>query len=119
MPSWLKKEEPVMFNWNAIMLVILVMLYFAALSYLNNRHARTALISNDEYLSSLALFRQCSVYNLFQCSAEEWRFSNSKIDSDFKSYLKTGHIPHYVVNYVKQNIRPEDVKFLRRVSRPW
>lgn len=108
-----------MLNWNAILLVMLVMLYFAALSYLNNRHARTAFISNDEYLSSLAMVRRCSVYDLFQCSAEEWRFSSSKIESDFRSYLKTGHIPHYVVNYVKQNIRSEDVKLLRRICRPW
>jgi hypothetical protein len=108
-----------MLNWNAIMLVMLVMIYFAGLSYLNNRHSRTAFISNDEFLTSLAMVRQCSVYELFQSSGVEWRFSNSKIETDFKSYLKTGHIPHYVVNYVKQNIRSEDVKLLRRVSRPW
>lgn len=108
-----------MVNWNAIMLVMLVMIYFAALSYFNNRHSKNAFISNDEFLASLAVVRQCSVYDLFRCSGVEWRFSGSKIESDFTSYLKTGHIPHYVVNYVKQNIRVDEVKSLRRVSRLW
>jgi len=108
-----------MFNWNAVSLVILVMLYFAALSYFDNKHIKKAFISNDEYLSSLAIIRQCSVYDLFICSGEDWRFSSTKIGNDFEAYLKTGYIPHYVVNYVKQNTRPEEVTSLRRVSRLW
>jgi hypothetical protein len=108
-----------MVNWTSLAFVMLVMLYFAALSYLNNRHSERAFITNDEYLNSLAIIRRCSVYDLFMFSGVDWRFSNSKIDSDFNDYLKTGHIPHYVVNYVKQNIRSEDVKLLRRIGRLW
>jgi hypothetical protein len=108
-----------MVNWTAIAFVMLVMFYFAALSFLNNMHSKRAFISNDEYLNSLAIIRQCSVYELFMRSGMDWRFSNSKIDSDFKAYLKTGHIPHYVVNYVKQNVRPEEVKTLRLIGRLW
>lgn len=106
-------------NWTAIFFVTLVMAYFAALAYFENQHCKKAFISNDEFLSSLAVVRQCSVYDLFRSSGMEWRFSNSKVDSDFTSYLKTGHIPHYVISYVKQNIRVEEVKSLRRVSRLW
>jgi len=108
-----------MLNWTSIIFVMLVMAYFATLSFLENQHSKKAFISNDEFLASLAIVRHCSVYDLFVCSGGEWRFSNSKIESDFRSYLKTGHIPHYVVNYVKQNIRSEDVKSLRRVGRLW
>lgn len=108
-----------MVNWTAILFVMLVMAYFAALSYFENQHSKKAFISNDEFLASLAIVRQCSVYDLFRSSGVEWRFSNSKIESDFQSYLKSGHIPHYVVNYVKQNIHVEEVKSLRRVSRLW
>ena len=108
-----------MFNWTAIFFVTLVMAYFAALSFLENQHSKKAFISNDEFLASLAIVRQCSVYDLFVCSGMEWRFSHSKIETDFSSYLKTGHIPHYVVNYVKKNIGSEDVKSLRRVGRLW
>jgi hypothetical protein len=108
-----------MVNWTAIFFITLVMAYFAALSFLENQHSKKAFISNDEFLDSLAIMRKCSVYDLFVRSGGEWRFSASKIEADFKSYLGTGHIPHYVVNYVKQNIRPEDVKSLRRVGRPW
>lgn len=108
-----------MVNWTAVILLMLVMLYFAALSYFNNLHSKNAFITNDEYLNSLAIIRKCSVYDLFMNSGVDWRFSNSKIDSDFKDYLKTGHIPHYVVNYVKQNIRSDDVKLLRSIGRLW
>ena len=93
--------------------------YFAALAYFENNYCKRAFISNDEYLSSLAMVRRCSVYDLFRCSGVDWRFSNSKIETDFNDYLKNGQIPNYVVNYVKQNIRPEDVKSLRRISRLW
>jgi len=108
-----------MFNWNAVFYVMLIAGYFATLAYFENTFCKKAFISNDEYLESLARFRQCSVYDLFRLSGGEWRFSSSKIESDFKAYLKTGRIPQYVVNYAKQNIRPEDVKLLRRTSRLW
>jgi hypothetical protein len=108
-----------MVNINPTLLVVLVMGYFAALAYFENNYCKRAFISNDEYLSSLAMVRRCSVYDLFRCSGVDWRFSNSKIETDFNDYLKNGQIPNYVVNYVKQNIRPEDVKSLRRISRLW
>ena len=108
-----------MVNWTAIFFVMLVMAYFAMLSFLENQHSKKAYISNDEFLASLAIVRHCSVYDLFIHSGGEWRFSSSKIEGDFRSYLKTGHIPHYVTNYVKHNIRPEDVRSLRRVGRLW
>jgi hypothetical protein len=108
-----------MLSWTAVSFVMLVMLYFAALSYFDNQYSQKAFITNDEFLNSLAIIRQCSVYDLFMCSGGDWRFSNSKIEADFEAYLKTGHIPPYVVNYVKQNIRPEEVTSLRRVSRLW
>jgi hypothetical protein len=108
-----------MFNWDAVFYVMLIAGYFAALAYFENTHCKRAFISNDEYLSSLATVRQCSVYDLFRFAGVDWRFSNSKIESDFKAYLKTGQIPQYVINYAKQNIRPEDVKSLRLTSRLW
>jgi hypothetical protein len=108
-----------MVNVNADFLIMLVVAYFAALAYFENTYCKKAFISNDEYLASLAMVRKCSVYDLFRCSGADWSFSNSKIETDFNVYLKTGQIPQYVVNYAKQNIRSEDVKSLRLVSRLW
>jgi len=108
-----------MFNWNAVLYVMLIAGYFAALAYFEKTQCKRAFISNDEYVASLAKVRKCSVYDLFRFSGSDWGFSNSKIETDFKSYLKTGHIPQYVVNYAKQNIRPEEVKSLRLISRLW
>jgi hypothetical protein len=108
-----------MVNENAVLLIMLVAAYFAALAYFNKAYCKNAFISNDEYLASLAMVRKCSVYDLFRCSGADWKFSNSKIENDFSAYLKTGQIPQYVVTYVRQNIRPEDVKTLRLISRLW
>ena len=108
-----------MVNINPVFLVMLVAGYFAVLAYFENNHCKRAFITNDEYLSSLAMVRQCSVYDLFRRSGADWRFSNSKIETDFNAYLKTGHTPQCVVNYVTQNIRSEDVKSLWLVSRLW
>ncbi|HSO62959.1 MAG TPA: hypothetical protein VLR50_18135 [Desulfobacterales bacterium] len=108
-----------MVNVNADLLIMLVVAYFAALAYFENTYCKKAFISNDEYLASLAMVRQCSVYDLFRRSGADWRFSDSKTETDFNAYLKTGQIPQYVVNYAKQNIRPEEVKSLRLVSRLW
>jgi hypothetical protein len=108
-----------MVNVNADLLIMLVVAYFAALAYFENTYCKKAFISNDEYLASLAMVRQCSVYDLFRRSGADWRFSDSKTETDFNAYLKTGHIPQYVVNYVRQNIRSEEVKSLRLVSRLW
>jgi hypothetical protein len=108
-----------MVSGNAVLLVMLVVAYFAALAYFDKAYCKNAFISNDEYLASLAMVRKCSVYDLFQCSGADWKFSNSKIEYDFNAYLKTGHIPQYVITYVKQNIRSEEVKSLRLISRLW
>ena len=104
---------------NPVLFVMLVAGYFAALIYFEKNHCKRAFISNDEYLSSLAMARRCSVYDLFLCSGVDWRFSKSKIETDFRDYLNTGNIPHYVASYAKQNIRPEEVKTLRQISRLW
>ena len=79
-----------MANINAVFLVMLVAGYFAALVYLENNHGKRAYISNDEYLSSLAMVRRCSVYDLFHCSGVDWKFSNSKIEADFSGILTPG-----------------------------
>lgn len=108
-----------MINANTLFLVLLVAAYFAAMAYFERTHARRAFISNDEYLCSLALLRQCSVYDLFHLSGGDWRFSTSKIESDFQAYLRTGHIPSYVANYVKKHIASDEVRRLRRTNRLW
>jgi hypothetical protein len=108
-----------MVNPNAVLMVMLVAAYFAALAYFERMHCKRAFISNDEYLSCLAIVRQCSVYELFRCSGGDWGFSSAKVESDFRTYLKTGHIPQYVVKYARQNIRPEEVRSLRKIGRLW
>jgi hypothetical protein len=74
---------------------------------------------DDEYLSCLAMARQCSVYHIFQRAGDDWRFSHAKIDSDFAQYLREGLIPRYVTLFAKKNVTPEDMKIYCLMSRGW
>lgn len=99
-----------------VLLVLLTIACVVLRSYLDSQRAEKAWISNDEFLSSLARVRQCSVYDLFVHSGREWKFSRSKAEIDFEAYIRSGHIPPYVVRYVKQHIAAEEVKALRRLG---
>ncbi len=65
----------------------------------------------DHRLSDLAFTTGCSVYALFQNAGAEWRFSSSKIDQDFKNYLRHNQTPHYVNDYVRRLESPHEATY--------
>lgn len=99
--------------------LLLTAFYFIGAAVVDKHTARCRAIRDDEYLSCLAMARQCSVYQVFQSAGADWRFSNAKIDSDFVHYLREGCIPRYVTRFSKNNVTPEDVKMYRLMSRGW
>ncbi len=99
--------------------LLLTVLYFLGASFADKRFASCRSIRDDEYLACLAMARQCSVYRIFQSAGDEWRFSQTKIDSDFAHYLREGFIPRYVIDFSKKNARPEDLKMYCLMSRGW
>ncbi|MCU0561139.1 MAG: hypothetical protein MUD16_13225 [Desulfobacterales bacterium] len=102
-----------------IFFTLLTALYFLAAALVDKRTARCRAIREDEYLSCLAMARQCSVYQVFRSAGADWRFSAAKIDSDFAYYLREGFIPRYVVRFSKSHVTPEDVKMYCLMSRGW
>jgi len=106
-------------HYDASLLLILTAIYFAVQTYATKRYAKNRLVSDDEYLSCLAMVRQCSAYDIFRLAGDVWNFSNSKIDGDFGSYLRGGGIPHYVATFARKNVRPEDLKVHSAFMKRW
>jgi hypothetical protein len=76
--------------------ICLAVLYGGLKIVLERRLAPLDVIGDEGDLADLAFATGCSVYDLFQRSGQHWRFSQTKIDSDFKAYLNQGDIPGYV-----------------------
>lgn len=103
----------------SILFLIMTAFYFFGASYANKRFAKNRTVRDDEYLSCLAMARQCSVYEIFQHAGSDWSFSSSKVKSDFNQYLKEGFIPRYVSVFARKNVLPEDLKMYVLMSRGW
>ena len=81
---------------NIVIFFALGILYMMLKIYLERRLALQDATAIERRLADLAFASGCSEYELFKRSAEKWRFSNQKIERDFRRYLKTGHLPTYM-----------------------
>jgi hypothetical protein len=91
-----------------LLFICLALLYGALKIILERRLAPLDVIGDDGDLADLAFATGCSVYDLFQRSGRRWRFSQAKIENDFKSYLNQGDIPGYVRLYIDE--QPEHTR---------
>lgn len=64
------------------------------------------------YLYKIARLTGNSEYDVFCKSAEEWPVSKSRIDQDFKRYLRHQSIPHYVNDFVRKNKKHIDELYI-------
>jgi hypothetical protein len=85
--------------------------YIAVRNYLLSRSAKLSKRSDEELLSTLAMVRQCSSFDVFKDAGEEWNFSEGKIRNDFQQYLTRGDIPRYVGDYARKNVTESDLKY--------
>ena len=92
-------------------LTVLAVVYIAVRNYLSSRSLKKSNRSDEELLSTLAMVRRCSSFDIFKTAGEEWNFSEGKIQSDFQVYLRTGDIPRYVATYARSNVTEADLKY--------
>lgn len=52
--------------------------------------------TDPESLSSEALRREMSEFDLFMESASQWNIKRERVDRDFKLYLRDGSLPFYI-----------------------
>lgn len=79
----------------------IVVLYVLFKRRINRKHADRVL-EDGEYLAQLALKRKCSEYDLFHECGGEWHLPAVRIEEDFKMYLRTHHLPHYVRDCIRK-----------------
>lgn len=100
--------DSLFFEWRVVSLFLLVIIYNFCLMYIRRWEFGQKYISDIELLSYIARKKECSEYDIFVMAAEVWRFSRRKIENDFKEYLISQHIPHYVKDFVKKmTLMPE------------
>ena len=83
-----------------LIFIILAALYGGLKIFLERRLAPLDVLGAEGDLADVAFASGCSVYDLFQRAGQHWCFSQSKIEDDFKTYLKRGDIPGYVRLYI-------------------
>ena len=70
---------------------------------LERRWAPLDAAGDERRLGDMAFAMGCSVYDLFAQAGAAWNFSQAKIDADFKDYVRSERIPHYLHAYLQQN----------------
>lgn len=85
---------------NAFLFIAIALVYAIAKVYLEKRLAPLDAQGDQRQLDELAFAKGCSVYELFRSAGSIWNFSDGKIESDFRRYLRHGNIPTYVHDYL-------------------
>jgi hypothetical protein len=82
--------------------------YAAAKVLFENRLAPLEAGGDERRLADLAFACGISEFDLFKAAGVSWRFSLEKSERDFKRYLREGHIPSYVSDYVANHLKTKD-----------
>lgn len=93
---------------NALIIFGLALAYGLLKIYFEKHLAPLDDVGEDRRLADLAFASGCSVFDLFKAAGEVWHFSSTKIGDDFRQYLREGHVPHYVEEYVHRDHRASD-----------
>ena len=88
---------------NPLVFIILGIVYAALKIYFEKRFAPLDATGEQRRLADLAFACGHSEYDLFVISGEGWNTALTKIDQDFKKYLKTGYMPAYVRDFLRRH----------------
>jgi len=88
---------------NPLMIFGLALVYMVAKVYLEKRWAPLDDVGDDRHLADLAFACGCSVFDIFKSAGAPWKFSTQKTERDFRNYLRTGHVPTYVHDYITRH----------------
>lgn len=100
---------------NALIIFGLALAYALLKVFLEKRLAPLDDVGDARHLADLAFAKGCSVFDLFRSAGDRWRFSQQKIDSDFRSYLKSDVVPPYVKDYLRQHDLPRNNTYQRLI----
>ena len=89
---------------NGAWIFIAIAVVYAVLKvYLEKRWAGLDAVGDDPDLTNLAFSSGRSAYEVFQAAGPRWNVASRQIDTDFRTYLKDGSMPHYVRDYLRRH----------------
>jgi hypothetical protein len=91
--------------------IAIALIYALLKVYLEKRLAPLDGGGDERGLSDLAFAKGCSAYDIFKDAGSTWRFSQGKIDDDFKAYLSDGLVPFYVHDYLCRDVKKGDTTY--------
>ena len=94
--------------YESIIFIGLGLIYACLKIYLEKRLAPLDAESDERRILDLAFVIGCNVYQLFKEAGAKWKFSEYKIDEDFKRYLREEYIPGYVRRFIREHEKAGD-----------
>jgi len=90
------------FDWPMLLAILAVLAYFELMRRLDRYWANRNPMTDEERLWNHARNQGISEHEIFKRAATGWTLGPHKADADFKAYLKTGILPHYVRDYLRK-----------------
>ena len=101
--------------YNALLFIGIALAYAIGKVFLEKRLAPLDADGDERRLADLAFAEGCSVYELFSSAGAQWEFTQNKIDTDFRQFLRQGEIPLYVHDYVRRHLQGDDRTYQRLI----
>ncbi len=90
------------FQWPMLVVILAAWLYFEIMRRLDKYWANKTPLTDEERLWNHARNQKISEHDVFQRAAAGWSLGPQTADADFKDYLKSGDLPHYVRDYLRK-----------------
>ncbi len=95
-------EEDICTRWAPFIYPALAFVYLQLIRYLDKRFSRKRPLTNEEFLTKMALVLDCTEHDIFLRAAREWHVPPYRVDWDFTVYLQEGLLPHYVNDFIRK-----------------
>lgn len=97
-----------MIQWHMLVYPLAALGYFELLRRLDQHWASRTPLTDEEFLSYCARSKGISEYDVFFLAAPYWSKHPVQVEEDFMNYLREGHLPHYVRDYLRK-LRSGDI----------
>ncbi len=95
-------NDEFVFQWPMLLVILAPLLYFEVMRRLDKYWANRTPLSDEERLWNHARNQGISEHEVFKRAAAGWSRNPEIADADFKAYLKSGILPHYVRDYLRK-----------------
>jgi len=83
--------------------LMIYLLLSVVLDRMEKQRASKKPFTDEDRIAKLAWQRGCSEFDIFSESTTNWNIPMSRVDNDFKSYVKYGRFPYYVKDYLRKH----------------